>query len=705
MFTDNNLYIPQYSTIIRGGIAQISDIKPSDWTEKKVMMGKPRPGPFRYDYTPYVREIIDCFAPDNPARKVAIMKGSQIGFSAGVIYPGIGWMIENNPGNCYLMVGSADLVPKAMGKIDLILSSADLRRYISDQSGRARKGKTGDTNLQKDFPGGYVFVGNANNHKNIAQVDLQYILLDDLDKMKGTSESSGNLITLIGNRAKAYKDSYKMFLISTPLTKANSLIEPAYMLGDRRKRMIECPCCHEPIIFKWKVAEGDIINQLDGDIATNPGGIDYECNNHGQVIAKSVGYICYKCAGWFNDKDKYNMLNGGYWKPTAVPSWEGYLSYHIPSLYAPIGMFDWLNAARDYEEAHPGGIRNEAKHQVFVNEIEGDTYEVTASAPKASDIQGNQRNYDIGIVPELQSIRDGTGRIVLLTLGSDCNGTVAGVNKATKNDARIDYEIVAHAENGATYSVVHGSVGTFVNLEGNDKANRDYWTYEPNKPNSVWPLFYEIITQPFKGDNGNYYFVNTPGVDTGAYSNFVESFIDWTIGRNPGNPLVGVRGKREEAYIRSKQNTALFEIGKARNDVYFLQVGLFKDILSDYMKLKWDGQETQPANFMNFPKSERYVCPIKTKYYKQLNLEYKGDLLYQFDNYFAHFESEERKPVVLKDGAEAFRWVKKRSNVQNHLFDCRVYNLALKEIIVSILKKQISAKEFMWPDYVKFVLG
>jgi phage terminase large subunit GpA-like protein len=1053
MFNDDHLYIPQYTQLIQGGIAQLSDIKPSDWTEKKVMMGKPRPGPFRYDYTPYVREIIDCLAPDHPARKVAVMKGSQIGFalhidtpiptpdgfkkmsdlkagdyvfnefgkpvlvtmatdfmyghkcykvtftdgteiiadaehlwtvfdlkdvertlnteyiakrfkktgisgkirnryyvnnskpiegvekklpfdpyllglwlgdgckssnaitatkddaefyrdelhkkgikvtitpyadqpntvsmriqavfnkwmggsniyghkhipdiyftasvnqrlellqglidtyghvmkggctefynidrnlieqvrvliasigykvtmregdnsgketiihptrrykmknifilnfkgtkelpvarlprkaerlmsdldirkeihkrwisnveevesspvkcisvdspthlylasksyipthnSSGVIYPGIGWMIEHNPGNCYLMVGSPDLVPKAMVKIDLLLTAADLRRFISDQSGRERKGKTGDTNLQKDFPGGYVSVGNANNHKNIAQVDLQYIFLDDLDKMKGTSAASGDLIKLIENRAKAYKDIYKEFLISTPLLKGTSLIEPAYLLGDRRKRMIECPCCHDPIIFRWKVSEGEVIDPLTEDIAIGTGGIHYDINNHGQVIDKSVGYICYKCSGFFNDKDKYNMLNGGFWKPTAIPSWEGYRSYHIPSLYAPIGMFDWVNAARDYEEAHPAGVRIESKYQVFVNEIEGETYQLMGTAPKAAEIQSNQRPYNIGEVPELQSIKDGNGRIVLLTFGSDCNGTVYGVNGATKNDARIDYEIVAHSENGATYSVVHGSVGTFIPLEGTNKADREYWTYEHNKPNSVWPVVHDIITRPYISDDGKYYYVNTPGIDTGAYTNFVESYIDWTIGRNPSNPVVGVRGKREEAYLRNKQNIALFEQGKARTDVYFLQVGLYKDKVSENMKLKWDGKEDQPANFMNFPFSERYVCPAKLKHYQQRGVPYTGDLLYQYDNYFEHFESEERKPITLKDGAEAFRWVKRKSNVKNHLWDCRIYNEALRDIIVRNLQNILSPrpKEFVWTDYVRYVLG
>jgi hypothetical protein len=64
--------------------------------------------------------------------------------------------------------------------------------------------------------------------------------------------------------------------------------------------------------------------------------------------------------------------------------------------------------------------------------------------------------------------------------------------------------------------------------------------------------------------------------------------------------------------------------------------------------------------------------------------------------------------VQLKDGGTAFRWVKKKSNSQNHFFDCRIYNDAKREIIVATLKHELGKKvapEFAWPDYVKYVLG
>jgi len=42
----------------------------------------------------------------------------------------------------------------------------------------------------------------------------------------------------------------------------------------------------------------------------------------------------------------------------------------------------------------------------------------------------------------------------------------------TEQDARMDYEVVAWSESGATYSIKHGSIGTFIPREGAKKINR-----------------------------------------------------------------------------------------------------------------------------------------------------------------------------------------------------------------------------------------
>ena len=287
-----NDYLEQFIDLFKGSTVSISDIKPSDWVQQNVVMGKPFPGPFSYNRTPYCREIIDRFANDNPMKWLAIMKGAQIGLSAGVLIPCLLWMIKNDPSNSYFLVGSPDLIEKATEKLDIGIDNAGLRPYIKPQVQRKRAQKSGDTNTKKEFAGGYIHIGSANNHKDIRDVSLKYGLFDDFESVKSKSKESGSTRKLLEQRFAAYEDSHKICYCSTPELDESSNIKEAYLLGDQRKYFIPCPCCGVMIDWHWTITKGDIT-----------GGITWKLDEKGKVIPNSVGYICQECGGFFDDKN------------------------------------------------------------------------------------------------------------------------------------------------------------------------------------------------------------------------------------------------------------------------------------------------------------------------------------------------------------------------------------------------------------------
>lgn len=658
-------YAEQMEQIILTSVPQISNIKPSEWVEQNVIMGKPFPGPYRYTRTPYCREIIDCLSSDHPCRRAGVMKGAQIGISAGVIIPALGYIIKESPGNTYFTVGAPDLIEKASEKLDIMIDNAVLRSYIKPQATRKRAQKSGDTNTKKDFAGGFINITTPNNHKEWRDVSLKYGFIDDFESAKSASKESGSTMKLMEQRFAAYADSCKIFYISTPELKHGSNIEAAYLLGDQRKYLVPCPCCGEFIEWVWHIEENGI-----------SGGITWEVDDSGQLISGTVGYTCQKCGGFFNDKKKHEMLNAGFWQPTAKPSSPDFYSYHISSLYAPIGMYDWEHYVKDWIYIHPPGQpRREAEYKTFVNVVLGLPYEEEAESPKANSIQRNVRDYEINIVPDRMSIADGNGRIVMLTCGSDMNGLL--------DDARLDYEIVAHSESGATYSIVHGSIGTFVPREGAlvHKEDRERWTYEEHNERSVWPEFERIIGKTFQTDTGRELKIALTGLDCGHYARNAYSFID-----KSNAMVVGVKGEKEDKYIRFGVDVRLFRPARERPNLYILQVGLYKDKLAEFMTLRWaDYTASQPGNFMNFPQP--------------------ANGLYGFANFFEHFEAEHR--VIVK-GAEgegvAARWVKKTSVAQNHLWDCRIYNLAIRDIFVDMVSKEFKTK-ITFQEYAEYVAG
>lgn len=663
-------YKHQLIDIVQSGITSISDIKPSAWVEQNVVMpNKPFPGPFRYNKTPYTREIIDCLAPDHPARWVAIKKGAQVGFSSGVIYPGVGYIIKNHPGNIAITVGAPDLIEKAMGKLDIMIDNAALRQYIKSQIQRKKNQKTGDTNQTKEFAGGSLIMFSAGNHNAIRQVDLMYGFFDDFEAVKADSKKSGSTRKLLEQRFAAYADTHKIFYISTPELLASSNIEEAYLLGDRRKFLLPCPCCGDFIDLQWSIPLNDKENA----------GITWKVDDLNRVVPDSVGYVCQKCGGFFTDRTKHKLLNDGFWQPTVNPSKLGYYSYHLSSLYAPVGMYDWEHYVNDWLEAHPQGQpRKESLYKTFVNVCLGECYEESAINLDANALQKNCRNYLPTTIAEKLSISDGNGRIVLLTCAADMNGTV--------DDARLDYEVVAWSEGGASYSVLHGSIGTFIPREGNNKADRFKLSYDSTKPNNVWTEFEKIIFKDWETDTGRKMRIWQTGLDCGYHSVYAYSFIDKS---NPF-PMVrvaGIKGKGEEEYIRFNRDLKYFKPAQERPNLYILTVGKIKDELSEHMQLRWNAEDAaQPFGFMNFP------------------TPHGG--LYGFSNFFEHFESEHCLTEANKEGTGiASRWQKKSSSVMNHMWDCRVYNIAIKEIIVESVRKELKQPKLTWKEFCAVVTG
>lgn len=647
----------------------LTNVKPSVWAEANRVMStevSPFPGPFDYDRTPYLREPIDCLSPDHPARIIAIMKGVQIGCSAGIIENGIGWIMSQHPGNILFLARDETLVKQAMNiKIDQMIDSCGLRPIIRPNVIRKRNMRTGDTSESKEFPGGSLVAASVQVPARMRQLSIMYGFIDDFEAAPYSDKKAGSTTSLIETRFAAYADKMKLFYISTPEMKQTSNIEPVYELGDQRRYHVPCPCCGDYIALYWTI-------DVDGEKA----GIYFKRDDRGKLVEGTVGYICQSCGEFFTDAKKYEMNLHGKWKPTAKPSEPGYYSYHISSLYAPPGMYDWEHYVRKWIEANPlDGMAREAEVKTFHNTVLGETYEEMGEAPKATALSMNTRDYGIGEIPEKLSMNDGNGQIMMITCACDLNGIV--------EDARLDYEIVGWSESGASYSIAHGSIGTFIPREGKHKADRPHWSYDEAADLNVWGEFQKVIEAVYETDTDRRMRISITGVDTGHYTNYAYSFIDRVNGL-----VVGLKGKDGDKYRRFGMDNPTFKPARERGNLYLVEVNQIKDDIAEAMKLKWSGKndQEQPPGFMNFPTP--------------------SDGLYMMANFFSHFESEHRIVEKNKDGTGiSSRWVKRNTIVQNHLWDCRVYGIVLRDILVATICKEIGIKRPTWKDYVDALKG
>lgn len=651
---------------------------PSVWTEEHVKLSSDvsrYQGPFRYSRSPYSREIIDCLDPTSPVETVAVMKCAQSGLTQGVIIPGICYIISENPGPILFMAGDKELGKNSIEtRLDPIIESAGITHLIRPNVIRKRNQRTGDTSTGKEFAGGQLIMQGTKNADKMRQFSVKYIFADDWEAAPRDDKKEGSTQNLVEGRATSYGNTAKKFYISTPAVKQTSNIEPIYEKGDQRKWHWECPHCETYIPVEWRVERDD----------KTYGGIKYELDKSGHLIEESVHYECQLCRGRINYNQKHTLNQTGKWIPTAVPSRPQIRSYYLNALIIPPGFTSWVDLVYQWLDANPmNGVVDVGKLKTFLNIRLGQTWVEEGSTPRVNELMKNTCKYSPGIVPDITSVEQGNGPIIMLTLSCDLNGIMEDKN----HDVRLDWELLAHARSGATYSVDHGSIGTFkrtrdkTELEKRTDGDREKWTYSHQHKNSVWPEFEKLMRKQWPTESGE----RTMGVlvtlvDTGFFTRlafvFIESIKDMFI--------FGIKGETSTDFRKLRKDTSPVKQSREHKFLYLLEVNQLKDELSEYIKLREGNDGYQPPGFMNFPQPEGGK--------------------YTMTSYFQHYEGERRVEEIKDGNVIGFKWEKKNNQSLNHYWDVRVYNLAAKYIFLDLfVKSEKNLRSITWPEYVEYL--
>ena len=663
-------------------VAQIQDsiydfdpvrLEPSDWVEKNIFLTSAESryaGFFSYDRSPYSREIIDNLSPSSDVEISAVMKCSQSGFTAGVVVPMIPYIISQCPANTLFFSGSEKLVRDTVrDRLDPIIQNSGMKDYIRPNSVKKANQRTGDTDFKKEFSGGSLTCSTY-KPSSLRFYSAKFILADEFDDAPRTDKKEGSIRSLVEARAKSYGDTKKIVYISSPTTKGVSNIEEVYNDGDKRQWNWECPHCKTYIPILWKV---------ERDNGTF-GGIKWELDDENKLIDKSVHYECQNCGGRIDYKQKYELNLGGKWIPTCKPKQPQYRSYSFNALCNPPGFNSWTSLVHEFLKACPP---NEPVDigllKTFTNVQLGELWEDRGKSPRATSLMNNIRNYPIGVVPDDTCEKDDSGKIALISLACDLGGIMDYDNKLY--DVRLDWEIIAHTSCGQTYSIKHGSIGTFKRTQNKTKKDMDEdsdrvrFTYEHGAKNNVWDILKEIIYTPLQGQSGMYYDIDITVIDTGHFTKLANNFITSIKDRK----VFGVKGLGEDNYRKLDKNSPMITHSRENKGLlYLLDVNLIKDTIANNMALQKGLDGSQPDGFMNFPQ------PAEGKY--------------NLNSYFAHYEAEHRVPVTRNDVEIGYAWKKKREN--NHFFDVAVYNLAAREIFIADLKLYDSRnKDITWIHY------
>lgn len=582
-------------------------------------------GDWDNEFTPYLREIMDCLAPSSPARKIWVRKGAQVGATTGLIENFIGYVVSHNPGGMLYVSADAGLTKQAVEmKVDQMLHHSGLLHLLGPPDGS--KTRSGNTAELKQFPGGFLLAVGARNPGKLRSTAAKFALLDELDGMPriagGIGTEEGSPVQLIEKRTDNYEETRKILGLSTPLKLQTSLINPLFLHGDQRYYHVPCVHC-------------DFYQPLDWHGVTEAGkryGLTWDVTKSGRLITDSVGYICAECAAIFYNYDKSNFLPRGRWVPHAETQEEGTTSYHLPAFYSPVGMYSWTGIVKKWFncwDVKKDKLKDIDLFQQFYNLERGLPFEERGESPTAERVRDHRRaGYEDGEIPNVMAMKETGAPVILLTCAVDVHGD------------RLDVEVVGWCVQRQSYSI------EWLHFEGDpDDLSAD----------GPWQELRHLIQdREWVADDQRKYGIIGTLIDVGwgekadAVYEFCKEYAGGVY------PVMGrksrIAGSAMKEFSQGESATGLL--------LYNVNSTFYKDRITSWLKQEWTNtQKFQPEGYPNFPSTRG------EDFYK----EYEGE------------EKVELRDRITKQ-RKGFEW-RRIGSRPNHAFDCRVYGMCAFDMI------------------------
>lgn len=548
-------------------------VSPSEWAERERYLPASitsLPGYFRFEVAPYLREIVDCLGVDSPIRELSFMKGAQICATTGVIENAIGYFIAHvKTAPMMLVTADGELAKLRMESyITPMLQHSGLSELIKSVDENNRR-KTGKTDKKVEWVGGgFLIPFGAQNANKLRSVSIQVLLCDEIDGWPDVVGKDGDPVKLSADRTAAYESSRKIVHISTPLIKGQSKIADRFAQGDQRRYYVSCLECGFAQTLRWSRTD------TDGVVS----GIVWETDDDGHVVPGSVRYLCQSCQHPHTNDDKVRLLSpdhGAEWRPTAAPSSPHHRSYHLNTLYSPVGMQTWEACVRKWLEAwdeERGVARDLGKLQVFYNNVLGEPFQIRGERLRFEAVSSHRRaSYRYGEIPNRWALEHCGSKVLVLTCAVD-----------------------VHKDNLA--------VAVWGWCRNRRVVLVDYWRFEGDTEQIddpvTWGRLREIVEtqERYVADDGAKYSVQLTFIDSGYRADVVTRFAaEYVRGVAP------VKGRAAPPRSAATREFSAFETPMGTT-AYGITVDLYKDRWSAALRRGWDAsQGQQPSGHFNAP--------------------------------------------------------------------------------------------------------
>jgi phage terminase large subunit GpA-like protein len=530
---------------------------------------------------PFLKKIMKALSPRSRAREITVMKGAQLGFTELCI----NWMLftaDHNPGPMLYCQKTIDAAVDFSNQ--KLLPNIMACEKVAESLGAKKPKHLTDEILTKNFPGGFLSMGGVNSGAFLRSKSIRDAMADEEDSYDKTVDGEGSTIGTIRKRLANFPFS-KFFRLSTPKIDELSTIKPAFYDGSQEFYYLPCPECNPEamiggprFVLRWS-DDSKVVNTVH---AANIYFTKNDLDESG--IPREIYTACPHCGAVIHEHHKTWMLEHGEWmsekgspgRPYIVGDVE-YPSFHISSLYSPLGFFSWRDAVKEYCDYLKD--KDPALLQTFINQTCGETYSAAGQDISSQWLYSRREEY-LADVP--------MGGLVL-TCGVDVQ------------QDRLEAEIVAWGRGMESWSV------DFRVLWGDPSITE---LVDPHtKQLTPWGQLDELLRRDWSHESGQRLVIECMVIDTGFLAEPVHVFC-----RNrEGQRVFPIKGQDGwgKGYI---------ERPKRRHEKY--HTWDFKGWVDELKKLTYSHLEIdQPGpGYWHFPKKEPYT----PAYFKGLTSETLG---------------------------------------------------------------------------------
>lgn len=518
----------------------------AEWADKNRRLSpenSAEAGPWRTSRTPYLKEPMEAFT-DHNVKKIVMVAASQVGKSELELNI-IAYIIDQDPGSILFVQPTLDDAKKfsRLRIAPMIRDCKALREKVSDTKTR----DSGNTILQKSFPGGMLTITGSNSASALASTPARYILGDERDRWAVSAGTEGDPWALAEARQATFYNA-KAVEVSTPTIKGASNIENSYYQGTQERWCHECPHCGEygEITFERIKFEHSKKKIRGKNTYKIKGPVTWICPHCGCISSEEV--MRKQPAKWIADN------------PEAYEA--GIRSFWLNAFSSP--WTPWKKIALKFLQAQEDLQRMKVVYNTLLGQLWEDRGEI------ADEDTMLERREDYGKNADGSPVEVPEG-VLVLTCGVDTQ------------DNRLEYEIVGHGYHGETWGIKKGMI-----------------LGEPDS-DTVWQQIDDITNHVYKfKDSQRGLRISLTCVDSGGHYT-QEVYKRCRERKNQRVFAIKGRGGEGIPFIAPPSKVAIRDNKKITCWLYVLGVDAGKETVMSALAVQEPG-----AKYCHFPKGEFY---------------------------------------------------------------------------------------------------